>query len=50
MEAVLPRNTSCGQQGYNYVAFALDENNVFGRGQKFILKTGVFVLLYASDG
>ena len=42
IEAVLPRITACGQQGYNYVAFALDENNVFGKGQKFVLKTGVF--------
>lgn len=44
IEAVLPRITACGQQGYNYVAFALDENNVFGRGDKFILKTGVFAV------
>ena len=42
VEAVLPRLTLCGQQGYNYVAFALDENNVFGRGKKFFLKSGVF--------
>ena len=44
IEAVLPRITSCGQQGYNYVAFALDENNIFGRGDKFVLKTGVFAV------
>ena len=44
IEAVLPRITSCGQQGYNYVAFVLDENNIFGRGQKFVLKTGVFTV------
>ncbi len=42
IEAVLPRITACGQQGYNYVAFALDENNVFGKGEKFVLKSGVF--------
>ncbi len=42
IEAVLPRLTGCGQQGYNYIAFAIDENNVLGCGGKLILKTGVF--------
>jgi hypothetical protein len=42
IEAVLPRITSCGQQGYNYVAFVNDENNVFGSSALFVIKTGVF--------
>lgn len=44
IEAVLPRITACGQQGYNYVAFALDENKIFGCGEKFFLKSGVFAV------
>ena len=42
IEAVLPRINACGQQGYNYVAFAIDENNILKMGNKFVLKTGVF--------
>ncbi|MCR5506864.1 MAG: head-tail connector protein [bacterium] len=42
IEAVLPRINACGQQGYNYVAFVIDENNCLKLGHKFVLKTGVF--------
>ena len=42
IEAVVPRITSLGQQGYNYFAFIDDTENVFGSVDKILLKTGVF--------
>ncbi len=43
IEAVVPRITSTGQQGYNYFAFVDDVENVFGSAEnKILLKTGVF--------
>ncbi len=42
IEAILPRYTSTGQQGYNYVAFIDDVDNLFSNNQKIILKKGVF--------
>lgn len=40
IEAVLPRNCNAGACGYNYVAFAWDENG--GCQDSFILREGVF--------
>ena len=42
IEAVLPRITSSGQQGYNYIAFIDDVENIFNSSVKIILKTGIF--------
>lgn len=40
IEAVLPRNFQSGAMGYDYIAFAWDDN--MGSEQSFILKEGVF--------
>ena len=40
IEAVMPRNYNAGACGYNYVAFAWDENGGFENS--FVLKEGVF--------
>ena len=42
IEAVLPRITACGQQGYNYVAFVNDEDNILRTSSLFVIKSGVF--------
>ena len=42
VEAVLPRMTSTGQQGYDYTAFVEDGDGVFGARESMVLKTGVF--------
>lgn len=42
IEAVFPRITPSGQQGYNYVAFVDDSDGILLAGDKFVLKTGVF--------
>lgn len=42
IEAVLPRITSLGQQGYNYFAFIDDVDGIFSSNEKIVLKTGVF--------
>ena len=42
IEAVLPRITSSGQQGYDYVAFIDDVENIFNTSEKILLKKGVF--------
>jgi len=41
VEAVIPRRTSTGAQGYDYVAFVEDNDKLLGEDTK-ILKTGVF--------
>ena len=42
MEAVVPKYAGCVLQGYSYTAFVLDEDNLFGLGDKFVIKEGVF--------
>ena len=42
IEAVLPRITPSGQQGYNYVAFVNDADKLLTNNEMFVLKTGVF--------
>lgn len=40
IEAVMPRHCNAGACGYDYIAFAWDEN--IGSGQSFVLREGVF--------
>lgn len=42
IEAVVPRITSTGQQGFNYFAFVDDVDGIFGSVERIVLKTGVF--------